>query len=119
MPDINEKVVEIVAERLNVGADTVTGESSFKKDLGASELEVLKLMMGLEEAFDMAIPYEPDRGDIRTVGEVVSYIESKADDAGGDDGVDDGVDDGGDDGGEGEELRGRRGRSCFICLKGG
>ena len=103
MSDINAKVVEIVVERLNVGADTVTAESSFINDLGADSLDIVELVMEFEEAFDMTIPDE-DSENIRTVGEAVSYIESKADggggDAGGDAGGDDGGDAGGDDGGD-------------------
>jgi len=54
--DINAKVVEIVVERLNVGADTVTAESSFINDLGADSLDIVELVMEFEEAFDMTIP---------------------------------------------------------------
>ena len=95
MSDINAKVVEIVVERLNVGADTVTAESSFINDLGADSLDIVELVMEFEEAFDMTIPDE-DSENIRTVGEAVSYIESKADGGGGDAGGDDGGAAGGD-----------------------
>jgi len=97
--DINAKVVEIVVERLNVGADTVTAESSFINDLGADSLDIVELVMEFEEAFDMTIPDE-DSENIRTVGEAVSYIESKVGGGGGDAGGDAGGDDGGDDGGD-------------------
>ena len=43
MSDINAKVVEIVVERLNVGADTVTAESSFKRQCDRSIKKVLGL----------------------------------------------------------------------------
>ena len=106
MSDINAKVVEIVAERLSVGADTVKPESSFINDLGADSLDIVELVMEFEEAFDIQIPDE-DSESIRTVGEAVAYIEGIAgggggDDAGGDDagGDDAGGDDaGGDDAG--------------------
>ena len=109
MSDINAKVVEIVAERLSVGADTVKPESSFINDLGADSLDIVELVMEFEEAFDIQIPDE-DSESIRTVGEAVAYIEGIAgggggDDAGGDDsgGDDSGGDDaGGDDSGEAE-----------------
>ena len=99
MSDINAKVVAIVVERLIVGAETVTAESSFINDLGADSLDIVELVMEFEEAFDMTIPDE-DSENIRTVGEAVSYIESKADGGGGDAGGDDGGDAGGDDGGD-------------------
>ncbi len=88
MADINAKVVEIVAERLSVGADTVKPESSFINDLGADSLDIVELVMEFEEAFDIQIPDE-DSESIRTVGEAVAYIEGATggggDAAGGDD----------------------------------
>ena len=104
MSDINAKVVEIVVERLNVGADTVTSESSFINDLGADSLDIVELVMEFEEAFDMTIPDE-DSENIRTVGEAVSYIQSKVDGGGGDAGGETGkaeaeADAGGDAGGD-------------------
>ncbi len=93
--DINAKVVEIVVERLNVDADTVTAESSFIDDLGADSLDLVELVMEVEEAFDMTIP-DKDAEGIRTVGETVAYIKSKVP----------GGDDDGDDVGEGEGLAG-------------
>lgn len=102
--DTNAKVVEIVAERLSVGADTVKPESSFINDLGADSLDIVELVMEFEEAFDIQIPDE-DSESIRTVGEAVSYIEGATGggggaDAGGDDAG--GDDAGGDDAGEAE-----------------
>ena len=93
MSDINAKVVEIVVERLSVNVDTVKAESSFINDLGADSLDIVELVMEFEEAFDMTIPDE-DAESIRTVGEAVTYIESKV--GGGDAGGDDGGDAGGD-----------------------
>ena len=75
--DINAKIVEIVAERLSVNADTVTSESSFINDLGADSLDIVELVMEFEEAFDIQIPDE-DAESIRTVGEAVAYIQSNS-----------------------------------------
>ena len=103
MADINAKVVEIVAERLSVGAETVKPESSFINDLGADSLDIVELVMEFEEAFDIQIPDEESES-IRTVGEAVTYIEgvtggggddAGSADAGGDDAG--GADAGGDD----------------------
>ena len=56
MSDINAKVVEIVAERLSVGADTVKPESSFINDLGADSLDIVELVMEFEDEFETSIP---------------------------------------------------------------
>ena len=43
-----EKMKEIIAEQLNVDAEAVTAESSFKEDLGADSLDLFELVMALE-----------------------------------------------------------------------
>ena len=58
-----EQIKEIVAESLNVEADTLTTDTSFKE------------VMAFEEAFEIEIPSE-DLEEIKTVGDVVSYVES-------------------------------------------
>ena len=45
-------------------------------DLGADSLDVVELVMGLEEEFDIEIPDE-DAEKIATVGNAVEYIGSK------------------------------------------
>ena len=67
-----EQIKEIVAESLNVEADTLTTDTSFKEDLGADSLDLFELVMAFEEAFEIEIPSE----EIKTVGDVVSYVES-------------------------------------------
>jgi acyl carrier protein len=46
------------------------------EDLGADSLDVVELVMGLEEEFDIEIPDE-DAEKIATVKDAVSYIETK------------------------------------------
>ena len=70
-----EKVKEIVAESLNVEESTLSETTSFKEDLGADSLDLFELVMAFEEAFEIEIPSE-DLEEIKTVGDVVSYVES-------------------------------------------
>ena len=73
-----EQIKEIVAESLNVEADTLTTDTSFTTfvdDLGADSLDLFELVMAFEEAFEIEIPSE-DLEEIKTVGDVVSYVES-------------------------------------------
>ena len=51
-----DKVKELIAEQLDVDADTVTVTSNIQDDLGADSLDVVDLVMSLEEEFDMEIP---------------------------------------------------------------
>ena len=53
-----EQIKEIVAESLNVEADTLTTDTSFKEDLGADSLDLFELVMAFEEAFEIEIPSE-------------------------------------------------------------
>ena len=71
-----EKMKEIIAEQLNVEADIVTAESSFKEDLGADSLDLFELVMAFEEEYGIEIPSE-DLEQITTVGAVIEYIKSK------------------------------------------
>ena len=71
-----EKVKVILCEQLDVEEDKVTAESSIVDDLGADSLDVVDLVMSLEEEFDVEIPDE-DVENLKSVGDIVKYIESK------------------------------------------
>ena len=53
-----EKMKEIIAEQLNVDAEAVLAESSFKEDLGADSLDLFELVMALEDEYSVEIPSE-------------------------------------------------------------
>jgi len=71
-----DRVRTVVVDRLKVGDDEVTESASFVDDLGADSLDVVDLVMGLEEEFDIEIPDE-DAEKIQTVGQAVAYIDEK------------------------------------------
>ena len=75
-PDaILEKVKEVIIEQLAVEDDAIKLETSFIDDLGADSLDIVEIIYGLEEAFDMQIP-DSEAEKISTVGDVVEYIKS-------------------------------------------
>lgn len=71
---IFEKVAAILAEQLDAEEDAITLDTSLVDDLGADSLDVVDLVMTLEDEFDMEIPDE-DITDVRTVGDIVKYLE--------------------------------------------
>lgn len=72
-----ERVKKVVVEQLDVSEEEVTPQASFMEDLGADLLDVVELVMGLEEEFDVEIPDE-DAEKITTVQEAVNYIDVKS-----------------------------------------
>lgn len=50
-----EKVCEILADKFDADASTMTMETKVKEDLNADSLDVVELMMDLEENFGVTI----------------------------------------------------------------
>lgn len=76
MSDIRNKVIDIIAERLSSkDKDSITDESNVIADLGADSLDIAEIMMDLEDAF--GIKLEEDNDSLKTIGDIVSYIEGK------------------------------------------
>ena len=71
-----EKVKAILVDQLDVEDEAVTMESVISDDLGADSLDVVDMVMSLEEEFDIEIPDE-EIENMKTVGDVVRFIESK------------------------------------------
>ena len=69
-----EKVRQILMEQLDLEENQIKMDSSIIDDLGADSLDIVDLVMSLEEEFDTEIPDEAIEN-IKTVGEVVKYIE--------------------------------------------
>lgn len=73
---IEKEVIDIVIEQLGVDAADVTVEKSFVEDLNADSLDITELVMTFEERFGFEIS-EEDAEKLKTVGDVISYIEAK------------------------------------------
>ena len=68
------KMKKIIADQLGVDEAEVTMESNFIDDLGADSLDTVELVMQLEEEFGLEIS-DADAERIKTVGDVIKYIE--------------------------------------------
>ena len=71
-----ERVKKVVVDRLKVSADEATEPASFVDDLGADSLDVVDLVIGFEDEFEIQIPDE-DAEKIQTVKQAVDYIDQK------------------------------------------
>lgn len=72
---IATKVKTIIAEKISVDVDSLEASKSFTEDLGADSLDVVEMVMGLEEAFDVEIPDEAAEK-IATVDDAIKYLEN-------------------------------------------
>ena len=75
MTEIEQKVKEIIVDKLGVDEAKVTMDANFISDLNADSLDTVDLIMEFEKEFGIEIPDE-DTGKISTVGEAVKYVEA-------------------------------------------
>lgn len=68
---------EVAVEILSVEPDAVVESARFAEDLDADSLDLVELVMGLEEKFDVSIPEEDLEG-VATVGDAVDLVIKKA-----------------------------------------
>ncbi len=68
-----EKIKAIIAEVLNIDADSITEHTTFVDDLGADSLDIFQIIMGIEEEYDIELDNESVE-QIQTVGDAVEAI---------------------------------------------
>ncbi len=74
MENPENKVKEIIIDKLGLEESEVTTEASFANDLGADSLDTVELIMEFEKEFNISIP-DQDAEKISTVGEAIKYIQ--------------------------------------------
>lgn len=72
---VEQEVIDIVVEQLGVDKEDVSLSKSFVEDLNADSLDLTELIMTLEERFGCEIS-EEEAEKLKTVGDVVTYIEN-------------------------------------------
>ncbi|RJP66984.1 MAG: acyl carrier protein [Candidatus Abyssobacteria bacterium SURF_17] len=70
-----DRIKEIIAEKLDIGIEQVTDGAKFIDDLGADSLDVVELIMTLEDEFEIEITDE-DAEKIVTVRNAIDFIKS-------------------------------------------
>lgn len=76
MSDMENKVKQIIAEKLGKPEDKIVPDAKFVEDLGADSLDQVELIMAFEEAFDVEIPDE-DAEKLKSVKDALDYLSNK------------------------------------------
>ena len=72
-----ERVQKIICEQLEIDSHLVTEDASISGDLGADSLDLVDLSMPIEEEFNLEVP-DDVLDHVRTVGDIVKFIEDNA-----------------------------------------
>ena len=73
---IEEKVINIISNKLGLPKEEVTPAASFTMDLGADSLDTVELIMDFEKEFNLKISDEDAMG-IKTVANAIDYIAAR------------------------------------------
>ncbi len=76
MENVDQKVTEIIVDKLGVDESQVTPNAHFINDLGADSLDQVELIMQLEEEFNIEISDE-EAESLTTVGKVYDFLKDK------------------------------------------
>ncbi|KEH99355.1 acyl carrier protein [Clostridium novyi A str. 4552] len=71
-----DRVKKVMADHLEISEDEIKLESDFQDDLGVDSLDIFEIVMEIEDEFDLEIPNE-DIENVKTVGDLVKYIDSR------------------------------------------
>ena len=74
---VEDKIKNMIAEKLGVDAGEVVAGASFVDDLGADSLDLVELIMTMEEEFDIEIS-DDDAETIVTVQNAIDYINANS-----------------------------------------
>ncbi|MBQ9110861.1 MAG: acyl carrier protein [Oscillospiraceae bacterium] len=70
-----EKMKELITQYVDVTPEEITEDARLIEDLHFNSYDFMSMLGELEETFDVTVD-EQEMTDIRTVGEVMKYIES-------------------------------------------
>lgn len=73
---LDEKIIDLIAEQLNVTKEECVPEASFVEDLGADSLDLVELIMEMEETFDIHIA-DNELEKIRSIKDVTEFLHSR------------------------------------------
>lgn len=75
-PPVRARVLRVLADQLDLRAVDLKDEQAIVDDLNADSLALVEIILATEEEFELDIPDE-DTHKLRTVGDVVRYVEER------------------------------------------
>jgi acyl carrier protein len=75
--DYYERVVQIIAEELDVDPEELSMETHITDDLDADSLDAMEVILKIEEEFDVEIPDDLVQR-IQTIADVVEFLDNNA-----------------------------------------
>ena len=76
MDELFQKIQKLIADKLEIDAEKVTLEASFRGDLGADSLDTYELVYAIEEEMGVSIP-DDKANEFETVKDAYDYIKSQ------------------------------------------
>ena len=74
--NIQNRIMEMVADRFNKSVEDLTRDTEFVSDLSADSLDQVELTIDIEDEFDLPEVPEDALVKIVTIGDLVDYVES-------------------------------------------
>ena len=75
-----EKLKDIIVDVMGCNPDEITMDTTFVDDLGADSLDIFQIIMGIEEEFDIEIPYdeiiEENFNSVEAMAEMVERLQA-------------------------------------------
>ena len=69
-----DKVIELLAEQLNIDKATLNKDTRIVEDLHADSLDVVEMLIALEDEFHISVPDEDAKG-LTTIGAIADYVD--------------------------------------------
>ena len=72
--DIEQKVTDILVDKLGVGPEEVKSEADFREDLGGDSLDLVVVVMEIEKDFCISVTDE-EADQVKTVADIIGLVE--------------------------------------------
>ncbi|MEX2587696.1 MAG: acyl carrier protein [Actinomycetota bacterium] len=74
--DVVTALKEVLVEKLQVEADTITEDANLFDDLGLDSIDLMTVVMAIEERFNIEVP-DDELEDVTTIGQAADLLAAK------------------------------------------